>query len=95
MMMVEPFPKPVATTAGNSLGNLYRDSIPIFIYENVLEEIIEFSEQDVTRERGGFLVGGLHRDRYLYVEIRHFLPALAAHSRAASLTACRPPVTRG
>ena len=86
MKMVEPLPKPVPTTAGNSLGNLYRDSIPIFINEDILEKIIEFSEQDLSRERGGFLVGGLHRDRFLYVEIRHFLPALAAQSRAASLT---------
>ena len=85
-MMVEPTSKPVPAAQGSSLGNLYRNSIPIFIHENILEEIIEFSEQDLSRERGGFLLGGLHRDVYVYVEIRHFLPAHAAQSRAASLT---------
>ena len=84
--MIEPIPKPVPSAEAKSLGNLYRQAIPTFIYENVLEQVIDYSEQDLTRERGGFLLGGLHRDRRLYVEIRHFLPALSVQSRAASLT---------
>ena len=84
--MVEPIPKPAPDARGRSLGNLYRDGIWVFIHEHILEEIIVFSEQDMTCERGGFLLGGLHNDRVTYVEIRHFLPALAAESRAASLT---------
>ena len=84
--MVKPKKKPIPTQRGNSLGNIYRNAIPIFVYEEVLEEILDFSEKDMTRERGGFLLGGLHRDRHLFLEVRHFLPALAAESRAASLT---------
>lgn len=84
--MVEPTPKPVPAPLGKSLGNIHRDTIPIFVFEDVLEEILEFSEGDLSREVGGFLLGGLHTDRVLYVEVRHFLPALAAESRAASLT---------
>jgi len=84
-MAAQPISKPVPTQR-NPLGNLYRNSIPIYVFKEVLAEIIDYSERDMTRERGGFLLGGLHRDRCLYIEIRHFLPAEAAQSRAATLT---------
>ena len=82
--MDQPTPKPVPVGRSASLGNFYRDGVTIFVYEDVLEEIVTFSEQDLARETGGFLLGGVHRDRFLYVEIRHFLPA-RAQSQAASL----------
>ena len=88
--MIEPIPKPAPSQAklsqGGAIGMLHRDSLPIFVHEAVLEEIIDYSERDPNRELGGFLLGGLHVDEYEYVEIRHFLPAADAQSRAASLT---------
>jgi proteasome lid subunit RPN8/RPN11 len=88
--MIEPIPKPAPsqTTAlpRGAIGTIYRDALPIFIHEPVLEDILDYSEQDSGRELGGFLLGGLHVDETEYVEIRHFLPAVDARSRAASLT---------
>lgn len=84
--MVEPTSKPAPTTSGKTLGIIYQDAVPIFIYEDVLEEVINHSERDLSRELGGFLVGGLHLDRKLYIEIRHFHQAVAAQSRRTSLT---------
>ena len=88
--MIQPIPKPAparnGASSGSALGEIFDDALPIFVHENVLEEILDFSEQDVSRERGGFLVGGLHEDGRIYVEVRHFLPAADTRSRAASLT---------
>ena len=88
--MIQPIPKPApthnGTSGGSALGEIFEDALPIFVHENVLEEILDFSEQDMSREQGGFLVGGLHEDGRTYVEIRHFLPAADTRSRAASLT---------
>ena len=47
----------------------------------VLEQILDYSEQDLTRELGGFLLGGYHCDDSPYVEVRHFLEAVDARSR--------------
>ena len=82
--MVSPTPKPVPPGRSASLGNLYRDGVAIFVFEDVLDSIIEFSEQDMAREVGGFLLGGVHRDQFVYIEVRHFLPA-QAESQVASL----------
>ncbi len=68
------------------MGEIFQDAPPIFVHELVLEQILTYSEQDVSRERGGFLLGGFHEDRRTYVEVRHFLPAHETRSRAASLT---------
>ncbi|MDP7303712.1 MAG: Mov34/MPN/PAD-1 family protein, partial [Pirellulaceae bacterium] len=88
--MIQPIPKPAparsGTSTGSALGEIFDDALPIFVHESVLEEILEFSERDVSRERGGFLVGGLHEDGRTYVEVRNFLPAADTRSRAASLT---------
>ena len=56
------------------------------MHEDVLARILDYSERDPTRELGGFLLGGLHVDGREYVEVRHFVPAVDARSRAASLT---------
>ncbi len=88
--MIQPIPKPAPAGNGSSrgatIGTIYQDAIPIFLHEAVLESILDYSEQDACRELGGFLVGGLHEDGRAYVEVRHFLPAVDARSRAASLT---------
>jgi proteasome lid subunit RPN8/RPN11 len=86
--MLSPTPKPLSPDKFRykPVGTVFDDSIPIFIYEDVLEEIIDFSEQVTTREIGGFLIGGLHEDRRKYVEVRRFVPAIGTESRAASLT---------
>jgi len=88
--MIAPTPKPVpvrgSALKGNVLGRIHGEAFPLFVYEPVLEEILEYSEQDPSTELGGFLVGGYYEDQHPYVEIRHFLPAFSVQSRAASLT---------
>lgn len=89
-MIIEPTRKTAPTrdgdTQGRRLGTIYKDSYLIFVYESVLEQVLEYSESDTSREVGGFLLGGLHEDTRKYVEIRHFLPARNAQSAVASLT---------
>jgi proteasome lid subunit RPN8/RPN11 len=88
--MVTPIPKPAPgrgpSARGAAIGDIHPDALPVFIHEPTLEGILCYSEKDPARELGGFLVGGLHEDRRHYVEVRHFLPAVDAHCRAASLT---------
>jgi proteasome lid subunit RPN8/RPN11 len=87
--MVEPSlkPAPARRSKGSAtLGQLHPDAVPIYVHEAVLEAALDYSESDPTRELGGFLVGGLHEDEGTYVEVRHFVPAIDAKSRAASLT---------
>ena len=85
-----PTPKPVPTrdesVEAAAMGAIHDDAYPIFFREDVLEEVLDYSEQDTSRELGGFLLGGVHEDQRTFVEIRHFLPAVDARSRAASLT---------
>ncbi len=68
------------------MGEIYNDAIPIFFHEPVLEEVLDYSEQDMSRELGGFLIGNVREMDRECVEICHFLPAVDARSRAASLT---------
>ena len=75
-----------AASAGKPIGSLYDDAATICIDEAVLEQIIAYSEQDLSRELGGFLLGGTTGEVKSYVEVRHFWPAVDAKSRVASLT---------
>ena len=88
--MIEPLSKPVPAVCGSPnrsvIGTIYNDTSSIFIHERALEQILDYSEHDSSHEIGGFLLGGLHMDQREYIEIRHFLPAFDARSRAASLT---------
>lgn len=73
------------------LGTLYRSGAVVVIEEPVLEEILEYSNKDLVREVGGFLLGEVHQPDLQEagpncVIIRHFHPAVQATSRAASLT---------
>jgi proteasome lid subunit RPN8/RPN11 len=77
---------PAALADSRQVGKLYKDAAVIVIREQALEEIIAFSEQDLTRERGGFLLGGVYGTAPQYVVVRHFHPALEAQGSGASLT---------
>lgn len=68
-----------------SVGTVYLSSAAIVLPQRVLDCIVEFSEQDLLRERGGFLLGGVYGSRPTFVVIKHFHPAAEAKSRAASL----------
>lgn len=78
--------KSLGATPGRLIGSLHDKAAAIVVHESVLEQILDYSEQDLQRELGGFLLGDvLELDRPC-VEIRHFLPAVDARSKAASLT---------
>jgi proteasome lid subunit RPN8/RPN11 len=86
---MHPTPEPASSPRfqkGSTLGEIHADALPILIREPILEEILEYSEEDTSRELGGFLVGRYDTEAHPRVEIRHFLPAASAASRAASLT---------
>jgi proteasome lid subunit RPN8/RPN11 len=83
--MIKPLAKP-APLEGRAMGSIYPNTVAIFLHQAVLDQVLEYSEQDLHRELGGFLLGGFYQDQRPYVEIRHFLPAVDATSRAASLT---------
>jgi len=88
--MLRPTPKTAparrGTLVGKTIGTIHREAVPVFVHEGVLQQVLDYSEQDLSRELGGFLIGGLHEDGGAYVEVVHFLPAVDARSRAASLT---------
>jgi proteasome lid subunit RPN8/RPN11 len=71
---------------GRVVGTLYRDAVVTLVHESILEQIIDYSEIDLRRERGGFLLGSVQTEEPAFIEIRHFLPAVEARSKAASLT---------
>jgi proteasome lid subunit RPN8/RPN11 len=68
------------------LGVLRRDGAVVVIVEPVLEEILEFSERDLNRETGGFLLGSTAEDEVSSTIIRGFFPAQHVASKAGSLT---------
>jgi proteasome lid subunit RPN8/RPN11 len=67
------------------VGTLYRDGAVVVVHEAVLDAILNFSEEDQTRERGGFLLGAVYGEDPLYVVVRHFHPAVEAQGSQASL----------
>ena len=88
--MLQPVPKsrPAEETSRPNcvLGQLRDNAVDILVHELVLDQILDYSEQDLTRELGGFLLGGFYLDDTPYVEVRHFLEAVDVRSHAASLT---------
>lgn len=94
--MIEPIVKPAPVRSGSNgkcrkIGNLNQEAVTIFIHEKVLDGILDFSDEDLQREIGGFLIGNLYEDDdrntgLRYVEIEHFLPAVEVKSQSASLT---------
>lgn len=67
------------------VGRISRHSPPIFVASPTLEAILEFSETDLQREIGGFLIGDVYLDGRPYVEVQQFVPATQTRSHAASL----------
>jgi proteasome lid subunit RPN8/RPN11 len=88
--MVQPTYKPVPAggiaARGGQLGESCSGESSIYVYEDVLAQVVRYSETDLERELGGVLLGGLHEHRRVYVEVRAFVPALGAASQAASVT---------
>lgn len=94
-----PFTSPDAFSLASleqarAIGTLYRNAAVVVIHESVLEAILEFSAEELTREVGGFLLGGVYDaaertgepgGSSQYVVIRHFHPAFEAESGSASL----------
>jgi proteasome lid subunit RPN8/RPN11 len=74
-----------ALRRGKAIGTIYGDAFAIVVPSSVLEEILDFCERDLSRERGGFLCGRVNSAPPRSVEVRHFLPAVDAQSRAMSL----------
>ena len=68
------------------IGQVHRDAATIVIAESVLEEMIEFSEEDCQRERGGFLLGDVYDVPTPLIVIRYFHAAREARSAATTLT---------
>jgi len=88
---MKPTTKPAPVSSGGAkvrpIGDIHKQALPIFVSETVLETILDYSHRDLTRELGGFMLGGLFEDRNReYIEVRNYLPAVDARSRAASLT---------
>ncbi|MCA9153303.1 MAG: Mov34/MPN/PAD-1 family protein [Planctomycetales bacterium] len=86
---VQPVAKPLPVAPGRqrvrTIGRLRPHCLPIFVHESVLESILDYSEQDLRQERGGFLIGGFYHDQRQYIEVRSFLPATETRAGAASL----------
>ncbi len=85
-LISKPAPARVNGRPSSSLGTIHQEGYPIFLYESALDQIIEFSERELSRELGGFLLGGIYKDKRDYIEIEHFLPAVEARSQLASFT---------
>ena len=87
---MQPVPKPIPVDDHARqccvIGEIHADALQVYIHEAVLEQILDYSERDLARELGGFLIGGYHHDRQPYVEVREFVAAVDVRSRSASLT---------
>jgi len=85
--MLKPIPKPIPDVShSKAVGTIDESTMQIFVHQSALERILAFSAKDTRRESGGFLIGGLHEDKQVYVEVHNFLPAVDTRPRAASLT---------
>ena len=71
---------------GQKVGTIPQGAVPVFIHAPVLEEIIEYSQQDLQKEVGGFLLGGFFKHEREYVEVSAFLPAQETQNALSTLT---------
>ncbi len=72
-------------SAGHSFGSIYGNAIPIRVVAVVLKQILDYSEQDLRRERGGFLLGTYQQKPLPAVTLQQFLPASQTRAKATSL----------
>jgi proteasome lid subunit RPN8/RPN11 len=71
---------------GKAFGTWRDDACQVVIAESALESVVDYSEHDLHRELGGFLLGHVPLAGQRMLEISDFLPAVGARSQAASLT---------
>lgn len=90
MRQIEPVAKPLPTASSSAaimnVGNIHAEAPTIYIRERAIDHVIDYFQTNLEQELGGFLLGGLHKDRKVYVEVRDFLPATDTKSHAVSLT---------
>ena len=79
-------PDLVGRRKANAVGSIAPGTLAVFVNEETLEQILQYSERDKQREIGGFLIGNLYRDNYPYLHLKHFLPAANTNSRPGSVT---------
>jgi proteasome lid subunit RPN8/RPN11 len=79
-------PALIGKARAKKIGAIARDSIPVFIAEDTLDDILSYSAKDLKREVGGFLIGNFCEDHHQFISIDEFLPAADASSKAGSIT---------
>lgn len=68
------------------VGTLHPDAPVIVVRGDVIDGLIAYSNCDLRREQGAFLLGLHHTGSREVVAIRHFLPAAATRPASGSLT---------
>lgn len=81
----KPIPEKMPLHNHNYAVRLYVDkpdsSLKIFIAKDVMEEILNYSQKDVTRELGGVLIGDYcHENKVKFIKISSFIEAKNAQS---------------
>ena len=77
---------PLTAQSCRPLGHVRRESVLVVAAAEALDAILDFSQRDLGRETGGFLMGTVHDRPRPTVVVRKFLPARAGRGTAASLT---------
>ena len=87
---MEATPKPLSkrAVAGQRriVGEVHGDAVPLLVHERLMDQVLDFSEKDTTREMGGILLGAFCESDQPHVDVRNFVPFEDARSHAASLT---------
>ncbi len=69
-------PNPVAKTASvgrhRIVGELHRDAVPLSVHESLLDQVLDYSERDTTRELGGILLVAYCSGDQPLVEVKNF-----------------------
>ena len=71
---------------GRRVGTLVNGTLPLFVYDDVLDSILDYSATERQREIGGFLIGNVYRDDSEFLMLEHFLPASDTNSKSGSVT---------
>ena len=81
-------PALVGRRAARRLGQIKPGTLPLFVREESLNDLLVYSEIAPRVEVGGFLVGNWYAEQSVgeYLLVEHYLPARAVDSRFASLT---------
>ncbi len=81
-------PKLTGRSGGRCIGSIPDRCPPIFVHEEVLDQILDYSDRHTNSEVGGFLLGGNFYDEKTgqFIEIIEYLPATNVSSGYRSLT---------